>query len=97
MKKSLLILMVVSAALYALRVLNSDMIQKGYSKWYLVRHTIVGAVGSGIFVWWSYEILMFHGLPESLCLATAGAMGYVGADVLARLVEKFLEKIINKF
>lgn len=89
--------MAISAILYALRVLNSDMVEKGYGKWYLIRHTIVGAIGSGIFVWWSYEVLAYHGLPESLCLATAGAMGYVGADVLARLVEKLLEKLINKF
>lgn len=89
--------MIISAVLYCLRALNSENLNKEKGKWYVIRHIIIGCVGSSLFVWWSYELLIFHGLPESLCLATAGAIGYVGADVLANMIEKLIDRFINKF
>lgn len=97
MKKTLCILIFITSLVYALKVLNSDLMMQGKSKWYLARHTVTGALGSSQFVWWTYELLAYYKLPEGLCLATAGAVGYLGADVVARLFEKFIEKFIGKF
>lgn len=96
MKKPLLIIILISALVYALNTFNDELITKGKSKWYLLRHIITGAIGSAFFVWWIYEALRYYALPDNLCLATAGAVGYLGADVTTRFVEKFVEKLLDR-
>lgn len=95
MRKMLLILMFIAALVYCLKVLNSDDIGSR-PKWHTIRRIMHGAIGSSIFVWASYELLKYYQLPDNLSLAVAGVIGYIGADTLARLIEKILDKLADR-
>lgn len=59
------------------------------------RKLLYGMVGSGLTTWTMYELLMYFALPSRLCLALAGACGYLGAEVVTRLLISFVEKKIQ--
>ena len=61
-----------------------------------IRRLMTGCIGSMITVWSIFEILIYFQLPERLCLALAGASGYIGAEVISKWVVKFIESKIDK-
>ena len=61
-----------------------------------IRKILTGMGGSALTTWTVFEILFYFSLPERLCLALAGACGYLGAEVISKLVLQFIENKINK-
>lgn len=96
-RRSLLALVVITIFVYTIRSINDEMLKEGKSFMAIVRRITIGAIGSALFVWWSYEAMKYYGFPDGLSLATAGAVGYLGADVVTRFIEKFLDKLVDNF
>lgn len=85
-----------SAAIYVLSILDKDeVINHNRRKGYIIRRSIIGAFGSAIAVWLSFEIAIFYGLPESFSLAISGFIGFLGADILSRFAERALNKLLD--
>lgn len=61
-----------------------------------IRRLMTGSVGSMITVWAVFEILFYFQLPERLCLALAGASGYLGAEVISKFIVAFIDNKISK-
>ena len=87
----LAILSAVTAILYAIK--NYDEF-KNVPKLVRFRKLMYGMAGSAITTWTIFEILFYFELPGRLCLALAGACGYLGAEVISRLVITFIENKI---
>ena len=82
-----------SAFLFALK---NYKIQEEESTPDRIRRLMTGCIGSMITVWTVFELLIYFQLPERLCLALAGASGYIGAEVISKWIVKFIESKIEK-
>lgn len=61
-----------------------------------VRKLVYGMTGSALTTWCVYEILIYFAMPERLSLALGGACGYLGAEVVSRIILGFIEKKIDR-
>lgn len=92
----LAIISIVSMFLYVLSILDKEEVQNhNRRKGYVMRRSIVGAIGSAICVWLAYETAIYFGLPNSFSLAISGFVGFLGADVLSRMFEKVFNRFID--
>ncbi|WQV45040.1 phage holin family protein [Helicobacter pylori] len=76
--------------LYALRsIRNEDFKSRGEKVIYFIQ-----GVGSSMLITWiSYEITdYFFQLPQSLCVAISGGVGYLGAESVSALALESLKK-----
>lgn len=89
----LLLLSGITAILYAVK--NYDDM-KETRKGVRFRKLLYGMFGSALTTWTMFELLYYFGLPERLCLAIGGACGYLGAEVVSRLIIGFIENKINR-
>ena len=73
-------------------------ILKGYEKKCILtkfehfRYVMTGILGSMFITWLGYELFLFVGLPERLCVALGGLLAYLGADKIADIFEAILAK-----
>lgn len=89
-------LAMVSALIYVLTILDKEeVIKHNRRKGYVIRRSIIGAVGSAIGVWLSFEIAVYFGMPDSFALAIAGFVGFLGADTISRIIEYTYTKYIE--
>lgn len=77
-----------SSILYAIK--NYDEFAS-HSRWVRFRKLMYGMVGSAVTVWSAFELLIYAGLPDRLCLALSGMLGYLGSEVVSRLIINFIE------
>lgn len=85
---------VASSMLYAIK--NYDEFAQ-HSKWVRFRKLLYGMFGSAVTVWTAFELLLYMNLPDRLCLALSGMLGYLGSEVVSRLIIGFIEaKFIKK-
>ncbi|GAA9624354.1 hypothetical protein HpVa144_06860 [Helicobacter pylori] len=76
--------------LYVLRsIRNENFTNKTEKLFYVVQ-----SIGSSMLITWiSYEIThYFFNLPDSLCVAISGGVGYLGAESVSVLVMEILKK-----
>ncbi|TPH54314.1 holin [Helicobacter pylori] len=76
--------------LYALRsIRNENFKNKTERLFYLIQ-----SIGSSMLITWiSYEVThYFFNLPDSLCVAISGGVGYLGAESVSVLVMEILKK-----
>lgn len=57
---------------------------------------IYGFLGSALTCWIVYEICSYFGFNQSLSLALAGGSGYLGADFLLEILNRFINTKIDK-
>lgn len=87
---------VVSMVVYILRqVDNISIVEKG--KRYLIRKSIIGSIGCAISVNITFYTLLHFSFPFNLSVAIASGVGYLGADTITVLAEKFLTQLIDKY
>lgn len=92
----LALISIVSMCVYILSILDQEEVQKhNRRKGYVLRRSIVGAIGSAICVWLAYETAIYVGLPNSFSLAISGFVGFLGADVLSRMFEKVFNRFLD--
>ena len=53
---------------------------------------MTGILGSMFITWLGYELFLFVGLPERLCVALGGLLAYLGADKIADIFEAILSR-----
>ncbi|WP_208373080.1 holin [Helicobacter pylori] len=76
--------------LYVLRSIRSEAFKNKSEK---VIYFIQGVGSSMLITWISYEITdFFFQLPQSLCVAISGGMGYLGAESVSALALDSLKK-----
>ncbi|MUU54821.1 holin [Helicobacter pylori] len=76
--------------LYALRSIRNEDFKNTTEK---VIYFIQGVGSSMLITWISYEITdYFFQLPQSLCVAISGGMGYLGAESVSALALDSLKK-----
>lgn len=88
----LALIAVTSSILYAIK--NYDEFAK-HSKWTRFRKLMYGMFGSALTTWAVFEVLKYLELPDRLSLALAASCGYLGAEVISRLVLNFIENKIS--
>lgn len=88
----LALIAVVSSMLYAIK--NYDEFAQ-HSKWVRLRKLLYGMFGSALTTWAVFEVLRYVELPERLSLALAATCGYLGAEVISRIVLNFIENKIT--
>lgn len=57
---------------------------------------LYGFLGSAFTCWVVFEVCSYLGFNQSLSLALAGGSGYLGADFLLEILNKFLHTKIDK-
>lgn len=57
---------------------------------------IYGFLGSALTCWVVFELCVYFNFNQSLSLALAGGSGYLGADFLLEILQKFLNTKIDK-
>lgn len=76
--------------LYVLRSIRSENFKNRTEK---VIYFIQGISSSVLVTWISYEVMnYFFQLPQSLCVAISGGVGYLGAESVSALVLENIKK-----
>ncbi|MFT2606380.1 holin [Helicobacter pylori] len=76
--------------LYVLRSIKNEVFKSKTEK---VLYIIQGIGSSMLITWISYEITnYFFNLPDSLCVAISGGVGYLGSESVSALVLDGLKK-----
>lgn len=88
-------LFIVTIVVACISVLNDYDKYQDLSASARLRKLLYSLVGSGLTTWSVYELLLYFDLPSRLCLPLAGACGYLGAEVISRLIISFVEKKIQ--
>lgn len=87
---------IISMIVYILRQIdNTSIVEKGMG--YLIRKSIIGSIGCMISVNITFHTLIYFSFPFNLSIAIASGVGYLGADTMTLLAEKFLSQLIDKY
>lgn len=83
-----------SSLLYGLKLYDNEVF-KGLTKSQIFRKIIYGCGGSALTTMVVYSLCKEYGLREITSVSIGGVFGYLGAESVTGIIQKFIDKKLN--